>query len=150
MLWLLLLHIMALLCWCAAILCVPVLLLNGELFVTGAATVGAARESGYAGGSTVVARRVFIWVATPAALLAVGSGTLLFALMATLDVWMLLKLVLVSALVLAHIGTGLLMLRGERAGHGARTPVWLASGASLVMVALMLAIVTLVLAKPEF
>lgn len=149
MLWLLLLHIAGLVCWGAAILCVPTLLLNGELFQTGSATAGAARETGHAEGTTVIARRTFLWVATPAALIAVSSGTLLFTLMATLEIWMLLKLVLVSALVLVHIAIGLLMLRAERAGHAARTPGWLAGGASATMLALMLAIVALVLAKPE-
>ncbi|MCK0537381.1 CopD family protein [Alcanivorax quisquiliarum] len=149
MLWLLTLHIAGLLCWSAAILCVPTLLLNDRLFQTGATTAGAARETGHTEGTTVIARRAFIWVATPAALIAVGSGTLLFTLMTTLAPWMLFKLVLVSALVLMHVSIGLLMLRAERAGHAERTPGWLAGGASATMLALMLAIVVLVLAKPE-
>lgn len=149
MLWLLTLHIAGLVCWSAAILCVPTLLLNEQFFQTGATTAGAARETGHVEGTTVVARRVFIWLATPAALIAVASGTLLFTLMRTLAPWMLLKLVLVSALVLVHVSVGLLMLRAERAGHAARTPAWLAGGASVLMLTLQLAVVALVLAKPE-
>ena len=146
MLWLLSLHIAALLCWCAGILCVPVLWHESHRFDTGEATEGAVRESHHDSGITVMPRRVFTWVATPAALLAIASGTALFLVMGTVQGWLLVKLVLVVMLVSAHIGAGLLMLRAERADQ--LPPRWWSAGLSLLMLVLMALIFSLVLAKP--
>ena len=146
MLWLLGLHIVALLCWCAAILCVPMLWQEGVHFDTGDATAGAVRESRHDSGTTVIPRRVFTWLATPAALLAIASGTALFLLMGTVQGWLLLKLVLVVMLVGAHIAAGLLMLRAERSDKA--PPRYAAAGLSLLMLGIMTLIFCLVLAKP--
>jgi protoporphyrinogen IX oxidase len=146
MLWLLGLHIAALLCWCAAIVGVPVLLLGREHFETGDATAGAVRESRHHSGATVIPRRVFTWLATPAALLTIASGTALFLLMGTVQGWLLLKLVLVALLVGAHVCAGLLMLRAERAGQA--PPRYPGHGLSLLMLVIMMLIFSLVLAKP--
>jgi len=146
MLWLLVVHIAALLCWCAAIVCVPVLLQQRDPFDTGDDTAGAVRESRHDSGATVMPRRVFIWLATPAALLTIASGTALFLWMGTVQRWLLLKLVLVVMLVGAHIAAGLLMLRAERADQlPPRRP---GAGLSLFMLGLMALIFFLVLAKP--
>lgn len=146
MLWLLGLHIAALLCWCAAILCVPVLWHDSDRFDTGGATAGAVRESQHDSGATVMPRRVFTWLATPAALLTIASGTALFLWMGTVQLWLLVKLVLVVMLVGAHIAAGVLMLRAERADR--LPPPWAGAGLGLFMLVLMGLIFALVLGKP--
>lgn len=100
---LLALHISALLCWCGALLYLPAL------------TVRRANEEGAEKDLTLsVARKVFTLFATPAALIAIISGTALFALSYTIAVWLILKLTLVSALVVCHVFAGQLIFHLER------------------------------------
>ena len=100
-----LLHFMALICWCGALLYLPVMIAAGtrssdELFY---------RDHAH------LARTVFNLLATPAALLAIGSGTMLFLREAIFDPWLILKLTTVAGMVLCHALCGLLILRIERA-----------------------------------
>jgi protoporphyrinogen IX oxidase len=137
-LWFLVLHISALLFWCAALLYLPALI------------VGTARkqtdivESPYQQDS--VARFVFTHVATPAALLAIIFGTVVFVWETIVDAWLIAKLTLVAGLVLAHALSGILVLRLERnTGEPLRGWCWLLA---VVLCVLMVAIVWIVLAKP--
>ena len=59
-------------------------------------------------------RMVFTLVATPAALLAIGTGTLLFVRESVFDPWLILKLSAVAGMVLCHALCGVLILRIER------------------------------------
>ena len=91
-----------------------------------------------------ILRALFIWVATPAALVAIGSGTLIFVVQGTLGLWLLAKLVLVGLLALGHASFGLLILWVER-GQSARRAALLVGA---LLLPLLLAIAWLVLRKP--
>lgn len=142
MLTFLILHIVAMLLWAASLLYLPALIVGG---VTGK---NAIEEPPDPMGS--VSRYVFTRIATPAALLAIMAGTLVFVVSNTIDVWLIAKLTLVTGLVLVHTLVGLMVLRGEgRKGERNDKPLkrWCAL-LSLVSLLLMAAIVWLVLAKP--
>ncbi|MGX5913818.1 CopD family protein [Aliidiomarina sp. Khilg15.8] len=107
MLWILLLHIIALLIWAAAVLYVPMLI------------VSAARErvnfTELPEGIGSMARLVFTHVASSAAVIAIIAGTLVFVVNETLTFWLLVKLTLVTLMVALHASLGLLITRLERA-----------------------------------
>ena len=138
MLWFLVLHIIALLFWCAALLYLPALIASNtreKLDI---------RELRYE--HNAVARFVFVRIATPSALIAIIAGTIVFLVNRTVEVWLIAKLTLVTALVICHMFTGLLILRAERQSEG-RVHFWccLLGGILCVLMALT---VWLVLAKP--
>lgn len=138
MLWVLVLHIIALLFWVAALLYLPALV----------AAVDAERAeiSESPARHASLARFVHTHVATPAALAAIMSGTVVFLLDRTVEVWLMAKLTLVTGMVICHAFTGLLILRVER---GAVAKVWLwAWLLAVILCALMAGIIWLVLAKP--
>lgn len=138
MLWVLVLHIIALLLWSGALLYLPALV----------AATHAGRVDLLDGpdDSASMARFVHTHVATPAALLAIISGTVVFLMDGTVEVWLMAKLTLVSGVVVCHALTGLLILRAERT-QGGRTGLWAWLLASVLCI-LMTAIIWLVLAKP--
>ena len=59
-------------------------------------------------------RTIFNLAATPAALLAIGSGTALFLRESIFDAWLIVKLTTVAGMVLCHALCGVLILRIER------------------------------------
>jgi protoporphyrinogen IX oxidase len=131
---LLVLHIVAVLCWCAAQLYLPALI--------------AGRSSADKNSSVphVLPRLVFTRISTPAALITIVSGTVIFAVSRTLEVWLMVKLGLVAALVITHALSGWLLLRAE-VRPGPR--IMLACGVlGAVLAVLMTAIIWVVLAKP--
>lgn len=139
MIWFLTLHIAALLIWCATLLYLPPLIAGNY---SGAMTVD--REWQH---HNSIARFMFTHVATPAALLAIIAGTIVFLINRTIESWLIAKLTLVTGLVIGHTLTGVLILRVERAGDG-----WLAWRCwllEIVMAILMLLIIWIVLDKPE-
>jgi putative membrane protein len=99
-----LLHLAALLCWCGALLYLPALIAAGTRH----------SDALFYRDHAHLTRWVFTLVATPAALLAIGSGTVLFLRDGTLAGWLILKLTVVAALVLCHAVCGVLVLRIER------------------------------------
>ncbi|MDP2398797.1 MAG: CopD family protein [Burkholderiales bacterium] len=133
--WLKLLHVTAVIVWCGA------LLYLSALFVT----VAGARSSDTAGASSGrwLLRAFYTGVATPAALVAISSGTWLFATQGPLAPWLMIKLALVSLLVLGHGACGMLVLRSERHQYDglgiagrvvtATTLLWLVGIAALVL-----------------
>lgn len=124
--WLKLLHLSAVIVWAGALLYLPWAIA--------------------APGTPVrMLRGIFIGIATPAALLAIGSGTALFLLYGPVAPWLQVKLAVVSLAVLGHAACGMLILRVER-----RHAVAYALAAALgVSSALWLGLVAwLVLAKP--
>jgi len=139
MLWFLTLHIAALLFWLAGLLYLPILLSGVAKSRTEIADTPYQHDS--------IGRLVFTHVATPAALLAIAAGTLVFLLDGNIEPWLILKLALVTMLVACHAGSGLLVLRAEREEGGPLQP-W----CSLLLLAvsiLIVLIIWLVLAKPE-
>lgn len=138
MLWFLLLHIAALITWCASLLYLPALIAG--IHTEQIQIVEPAHQYGS------VARFVFTHIATPAALIAIISGTVVFLFNRTIEVWLIAKLTLVTGLVIAHALAGLLLLHTQdRSTKPVRRWCWILSG---VLVALMVAIIWVVLAKP--
>jgi uncharacterized membrane protein len=137
--WLKLLHISAVIFWCGALLYLPALIAGAAVPATSAVRDVQPRWSS-------LPRRVFIGLATPAALLAIVSGTLLFVSQGLLAPWLMFKLAGVGLLVLGHGACGLLVLRIER---GQRGGVGLACHMVMFLtVSCLLGIAWLVLRKP--
>lgn len=135
--WIKVLHIATLLCWCASLLYLPAMLLAG------ARSRGA---SSFDLPVPIILRFVFTHIATPFALLAIMSGTLLFIVGQIAMGWLVLKLAAVSGMVLCHVLCGGLIVRLERERHRFLIP---ASGLIAVTSAvLMLTVLVLVLSKP--
>src|SRR5690606_40114597 len=87
-----LLHLAALLCWCGALLYLPALIAAG----TRRSDALFYRDHAH------LRRMVFTLVSTPAALLAIGSGTALFLRDAIFECWLIVKLTTVAGMVLCH------------------------------------------------
>jgi len=135
--WLKLLHICAVIVWSGALLYLPSMI--------AAASRGASPSPAWP-------RRVFIGLATPAALVAIGSGTLVFLLHGPVTVWLMAKLGTVGLLVLGHGACGLLLLRLERRQRdGTVTSMRVSSALVTAWVsACLLAVAWLVLGKPAW
>jgi protoporphyrinogen IX oxidase len=123
--------------WCGSLLYLPGLIMASLSAETGVGTPSARVR---------LLRPVFTYVATPAALLAIASGTAIFVWHDLLAVWLMAKLGLVGLLVLGHGACGILVLRAEAgASRGTRVAGWLILGTTLLW---LLAIAWLVLQKP--
>lgn len=139
MLWFLTLHIIFLLFWCAALLYLPLYLalverrdLALELIPEGQASL---------------ARFLLTHIATPAALLAIMTGTGVFLAQGRVEPWLIVKLALVALLVLGHALVGWLVVWRERdPDRPAPAVCWTVAGGLCL---LMLLIVWFVLAKPD-
>ncbi len=137
--WLKLLHIGAVVVWCGALLYLPAM-------IAAAATTALPGARDVQPRWTLLPRSVFIGLATPAALLAIVSGTLIFVSQGLLAPWLMFKLAGVGLLVLGHGACGVLVLRTER---GQRRGVRVACHMVMVlMVSCLLGIAWLVLRKP--
>lgn len=138
MLWFLLLHIVAVLFWAASLLYLPAL-------ITGRVT----RDEKIKEPQTPydsISREVFTYIATPAALIAIIAGTLVFIIDYTVDPWLIVKLTLVALLVVCHTLAGLLILRAE-SENGKPVVRWCVL-LGVVSASLILGIVWTVLSKP--
>ena len=109
-----LLHFAALLCWC------------GSLLSSGDDRRRHKRsEQLFYRDHAHLTRMVFTLISTPAALLAIGSGTALFLRDGTLAGWLIMKLTVVTAMALCHALCGVLVLRIEREpGAASHTSAW--------------------------
>ncbi|MDR7093458.1 CopD family protein [Hydrogenophaga laconesensis] len=134
--WLKLLHISAVIVWCGALLYLPLML----------SSAAAASRPPAAALQKHWPRQVFIGLATPAALLAIGSGTLIFALHGPVAPWLMFKLAGVGLLVLGHGACGLLVLRIERGEPGGVR--WVSRVVMFQLLLCLLGIAWLVLRKP--
>jgi uncharacterized membrane protein len=130
-------HLAAIAIWSAGLLVLPFLLWQRTTLTTEADLDRLHR----------LTRFVYVGMASPAAVIAIGSGTALIFLQATFQEWFSLKMVLVGAMVVLHVVAGLvlghLFLPGGRFGlfsHIALTAAYLA---------LISAIIWIVLAKPH-
>ena len=93
-----------------------------------------------------VARLVYVELTSPAAFIAIGSGTALIFLQATFREWFTLKMLLVGVMVMLHVLAGLAAMRvfAPDGRFGLRSCVAL-TGIYLVLI---VAIIWVVLAKP--
>lgn len=137
--WIKFVHIVALVCWCGALLYLPLLLAQSARLSSGASLFNA--------DAPPMPRFVYNSLVTPAALLAIASGTLLFLVHGLASGWLVLKLLAVAGMVLAHGFNGWLVLRLE---HGYAQGVVMGAMAALGLAATcMLVVVGLVLVKPS-
>ena len=135
--WLLAFHITGLVVWCGALLYLPALIAAGG---------SRAQDATPRRGAVSLNRVVFTTVATPAALFAIVTGSLLFLLDRTFGVWLILKLTAVTGMVICHVLYGMLILRQEGKPHAsAILPCLLLGSLSTVLIGTVL---WLVLAKP--
>lgn len=131
------LHISALVFWCAGLIALPVMLLHGPE-TTDATWARSARKSN---------RAAFVFIASPAGFVAIGTGIGLIFAVGVFEDWLFLKLGVVGVLVIAHLQIGRVVMRVSR-DHDWHPPTWRLApilGASLGAV---LVILWLVLAKP--
>ena len=90
---------------------------------------------------------VYVGMASPAAFIAIGSGTALIFLQATFQEWFTIKMVLVGAMVMLHVAAGLVLARIFLPdGRFGRMSYVALSSAYCVLI---IAIVWVVLAKPH-
>jgi len=135
--WLKILHLVTVILWCGALLYLPAMI---------AANAALATASGERAVPRKLPRGVFIGVATPAALLAIVSGTLIFLAQGLLAPWLMYKLAAVGLLVLGHGACGMLVLRTENGQHtGVRPACYVLAAATVLS---LLSIAWLVLGKP--
>jgi len=92
-------------------------------------------------------RFVYVGMASPAAFLAIGSGTILIFLQTTFLEWFSLKMLLVAILVMLHVMAGLILAHlFEPGGHFGQLSFIALTSAYLVLIT---AIILVVLAKPH-
>ncbi|BBK29511.1 putative membrane protein [Stella humosa] len=141
--WLKILHIAALSVWCAGLLVLPgVLVRTGRAVQTGEWEGAAAQQLRSFG------RACYLAVASPAAVLAIGSGMALIFQRGAFAPWLFAKLALVGVLVLVHMqhGRSIARLAQAEGRIGRLLPALLLAAAGTAMVAIL----WLVLAKPGF
>lgn len=131
-----LLHFTALFAWCGTLLYLPALI----------AASCRASQPAERPGHPELNRRIFTLVATPAALVAIGSGTALFLRDGTFGMWLVAKLTAVAVMVICHALCGLLILQCERQPRSALTIACAALGG--ITLGMIAATLWLVLAKP--
>lgn len=131
-----LLHFAALLAWCGSLLYLPALIAAGTRH----------GEPAFYRDHAYILRRVFTLVSSPAALLAIASGTVLFLGAASLGPWLIVKLTLVALLVVCHALCGVLILKIERRAEGRIRRLCAAVGGLAIL--LVGATLWMVLAKP--
>lgn len=93
-------------------------------------------------------RFFYVGIVSPAAFVAIGSGTVLVFLRETFVVWFSIKLALVAAMTGIHIFAGLAILRLFERGHF--YPVWRAVAGVVLTVLVVTGILAVVLGKPQF
>ncbi|WP_439815139.1 CopD family protein [Zavarzinia sp. CC-PAN008] len=132
-----LVHMAAIAIWSAGLLCLP------ALYVRRGRTVAGPSFHRLHG----MVRYLYVTVLSPAAFVAIASGTALIFARETFEPWFSLKLLLVGAMVSLHVLTGLLVIRLFAAD--AFYPVWRSAGATLASLSVISAILAVVLAKPD-
>ena len=137
MIWLKTLHLAAIAIWSAGLVCLPGLYVQR-------ARVGS-RESRHR--LQAMVRFLYVAVASPAAFVAIASGTALIFVRQTFEPWFSLKLALVGVMVTVHILTGLVVVRLFEAGGV--YPVWRFVAVTALTLLVVMAILAVVLAKPD-
>ncbi|MDX5410544.1 MAG: CopD family protein [Thauera sp.] len=136
--WLKVFHFAALLMWCGLLLHLPSLL----------RAAWAPQDVDDDRRHVRQAHLLFIGVATPAALLAIASGTVLFVREEVMTMWLVAKLAAVSGMVCCHAACGAILLRLEREPPPALRLRWVAEACRLGAATFIGTTLWLVLAKP--
>jgi putative membrane protein len=131
------LHISALLCWCAALIALPLLLHHYR---------GARSQSRFTE-FRLITHSGYIVFATPAAVIAIAAGTALIFVAEVRAEWLWVKLIFVCGMTLVHAWIGHLILRsGEGEGNYRMPPPLIAIAFVVPQIAVVL---WLVLDKPD-
>jgi uncharacterized membrane protein len=131
------LHILSLVIWCGGLLAIPTLFRQRGRLAEGRSLNELHRTI----------RGVFVGVTSPAAAIAVGSGTGLVFVGEVFTPWMFLKLAAVAMLVTLHVRAGFVLLHlFKPPGRYAR---WRQVAATTATGGVLVAILLLVLAKPR-
>ena len=130
-------HIIAIAFWSAGLICLPFLYLQRRRL----------------GGDALhrlhnFTRFFYVTLVSPAAFVAVASGTALIFLQATFEPWFTLKLALVAAMVIIHVTSGVVILSLFEPGRV--YPRWRFIAVSTLTSIVVGAILVTVLAKPEW
>ena len=137
MIWVKGLHIVAIAFWSGALICLPGLYVQRAVVPDGPSLHRL----------HAMVRFLYVAIMSPSAFVAVGSGTALVFMQATFEPWFSVKLALVGVMVMAHILTGLVILR--LFDEGAVYPVWRFLAATFAILSIVVLILIVVLAKPE-
>jgi putative membrane protein len=138
MIWLKFLHVTAIAVWSAGLISLPGLYLRRAHV----------RDEDALHRLQALVRFLYVRIVSPAAFIAVGSGTALIFLRGTFEPWFSVKLLLVGVLVFGHILTGLVIIRLFEEGNV--YPVWRFLTVTVVSVVVVFAILFVVLGKPAF
>ncbi|WP_323766815.1 CopD family protein [Marinovum sp.] len=132
------LHVAMLLLWCAGLFALPLMLARHDPAIGQSDYTRMRKATHFA----------YTLCVTPAAVIAIASGTALIFLREVFVTWMFVKLVAVALLVTFHVWVGYAVVavaERRKAPHGPK-----GMGVAItLLVALILGILTLVLAKPE-
>ncbi len=130
-------HLATIALWSGGLIVLPFLFVQRQLLPAGAKLDRLHR----------LTRFVYVATTSPAAVIAIGSGTALIFLQGTFREWFTLKMVLVGAMVMLHVVAGLVAMRvfTPEGRFGQRSFVSL----TMVYLVLIVAILWVALAKPE-
>lgn len=131
------LHVAMLAVWCAGLFALPRMLARHDPAI-GPADYARIRRATHYGYTLAV---------TPAAVIAIASGTLLIFLRGVFEPWLFAKLVMVAGLVAFHawVGHTIVEVAETEGAHVPPSPAW----PTAILCVPVLAILALVLAKPE-
>lgn len=135
--WLKFIHVATIAIWCAGLICLPGLYVQRAHLRDEEALY---RLQG-------MARFCYVVLISPAAFVAVGSGTALIFVAGTFEPWFSVKLGFVGLLVVVHILTGLVIIRLFEDGRV--YPVWRFLSVTVLTLVTTVLILAVVLAKPD-
>ncbi len=136
--WLKFLHIAAISMWAATLVSLPALYAQRAYVRDQQALYSLQR----------LVRFCYVGVGSPAAFLAILTGTALIFFQQTFELWFTLKLCLIGIMVVVHVVTGLVIIR--LFNEGEVYPVWRFVSATAITAATVSAIIFIVLAKPQW
>lgn len=137
MIWLKTLHLAAIAIWSAGLISLPGLYVQRTHV----------RSEDAKHRLQAMVRFLYVGIISPAAFVAIGTGTGLIFMRQSFEPWFSFKLALVGALVTIHILTGLVIIRLFEAGN--IYPMWRFLAVTAVTLGVVAAILVVVLAKPE-
>lgn len=133
-------HVIGLAIWCAGLIALPIIIqAYGR-------TATVRTQAGYSELRSLT-HRAYVELVTPAAVIAVGAGTILMFLAEVRDPWMIAKLAAIGGMAICHARIGhMVSMTGEKKGaYRLPTPIPVLIGA----VGFMALALWLVLAKPD-
>jgi putative membrane protein len=135
--WLKVLHIAAISLWSASLICLPSLYLQ-RAHVPSQVSLHRLQA---------LVRYLYVRVMSPAAFVAIASGTALIFVRQTWEPWFGMKLAFVGMMAVLHSLTGLVVIR--LFDKGQIYPVWRFTAATIVTIAVVSGVLFFVLARPD-